>query len=119
MVYVFCLILLGAIGFQFALIFGAPWGRLTQGGQIDGALPRAGRIAAAVSVIILGAIALAVLSTEGYWPHWPRWTIWPATGMIGITTVLNWITPSVAERRLWAPVMTLALILIVAITWSA
>ena len=48
--------------FQIALILGAPWGRLTQGGQHEGALPVLGQIGAAVSMVALGAISLCVLS---------------------------------------------------------
>jgi len=109
--------ILGVIGFQIALIFGAPWGRLTQGGQIDGALPLSGRIIAGVSLIILAAIASAMLSSEGHWPHWPNWTAWAAVGVIFISTVLNWITPSVPERKLWGPIMTVILCLSLAILW--
>ena len=32
----FCVCILSTIGFQIALLLGAPWGRLTQGGQVDG-----------------------------------------------------------------------------------
>ncbi|PUB17329.1 hypothetical protein [Yoonia sediminilitoris] len=117
MVYFVCVVILGVIGFQVALIVGAPWGRLTQGGQVDGALPLSGRIIAALSIAILAAIALALLSADGYWPYWPRWTAWPAVAVIFVSTVLNWITPSVAERKLWGPIMTVILCLTIAIVW--
>ncbi len=117
-VYLFCLMILGVIGFQVALILGAPWGRLTQGGQVDGALPPSGRIIAALSIVILAAIAFAILSTDGYRPNWPRWTAWPAVSVIALSTVLNWITPSTAERKLWGPIMTVMLILAIVIVWS-
>lgn len=117
MLHLFCVMILGVIGFQVALILGAPWGRLTQGGQVDGALPLAGRIIAVMSIAILAAIALAFLSFEGYWPNWPRWTVWAAMTVILLSTVLNWITPSVAERKLWGPIMTLMLCLALAMVW--
>ncbi|WP_238928717.1 hypothetical protein [Alexandriicola marinus] len=117
MAYLFSLMILGVIGFQVALIFGAPWGRLTQGGQVDGPLPLSGRIVAALSIVILAATALAILSADGSWPNWPRWTAWPALGVMVVSTVLNWITPSAAERKLWAPVMTVLLALALAILW--
>lgn len=115
MVFLFCTMITVVIGFQVALILGAPWGRLTQGGQVDGALPLPGRIIAALSIPILGAMALAILSADGYWPNWPRWTAWAALAVIFVSTVLNWITPSAAERRLWGSVMTVILMLAVAI----
>ena len=102
--YLFCASIIGVIGFQIALIAGAPWGRITQGGQHEGALPTTGRLAAAISVVLLMAIALAILSAAGGWPGWPRWSGWAATALMGIIVVLNWVTPSSAERRLWGPI---------------
>ena len=118
MIYFFGSMILGVIGFQVALILGAPWGRLTQGGQTEGPLPLSGRIIAAVSIGILIAIPVALLSADGRWPNWPNWTAWGAVAVLSISTVLNWITPSSAERKLWGPIMTLMLILAIAIVWQ-
>jgi len=115
MAYLLCCIIVGIVGFQVALIFGAPWGRLTQGGQIEGSLPLTGRIIAAISIGILTAIALAMLSAAGHWPNWPSWTAWLATGILAVSTLLNWITPSQVERKLWGPIMTFTLILAVSV----
>ncbi len=117
MVYLFCLMILGVIGFQVALIFGAPWGRITQGGQVEGPLPPRGRIIAALSIAILAAIAMALLSADGRWPNWPRGTAWAALAVLSLSTVLNWITPSPAERKLWGPIMTVMLVLAIVIVW--
>ncbi|KNG94258.1 hypothetical protein [Pseudaestuariivita atlantica] len=108
---------LGVIGFQIALIAGAPWGRLTQGGAHDGPLPLSGRIAAGVSILIIAAQALALLSLVGFWPHWPAWTAWVAVIVQTVSCGLNWITPSPRERALWGPVTStmLALALVVLI----
>lgn len=118
MIYFFCSMMLGVIGFQVALILGAPWGRLTQGGQTEGPLPLSGRIIAAVSIGILIAIAMALLSADGRCPNWPRWTAWGAIAVLSTSTVLNWITPSSAERKLWGPTMTIVLIFAIAIVWQ-
>lgn len=115
MVYLLCVILLGVVGFQVALILGAPWGRLTQGGQIEGALPLKGRVIAALSIVVLAAIALSMLSADGQWPNWPRWTAWVGTTMLAVSTLLNRITPSQAERKLWGPVMTMTLVFAVSV----
>ena len=104
-------ICVGVIGFQFCLIGGAPWGRITQGGQHEGPLPPSGRVIAGVSVFLLLAMALSVLSAAGIWPAWPRWTGWAAVGVQGVSTVLNWITPSAPERRLWGPITLVMLTL--------
>lgn len=109
MYYFYGAMIIGVIGFQIALILGAPWGRLTQGGQTQGPLPLAGRLMAAVSIGILIGLVLAIASADGRAPHWPAWTGWLALAMHGVMTVLNWITPSVPERKLWGPLTTLML----------
>ncbi len=101
---------LGVIGFQIALIAGAPWGRITQGGTHEGALPRRGRCMAALSVVLLAGMACAILSAAGLWPHWPSWTGWAALGVQAVSALLNWITPSPPERALWGPVTTAMLL---------
>lgn len=103
------------IGFQVALILGAPWGRITQGGQTDGSLPMSGRIVAGVSIALLLGMGLSILSAGGLWPHWPRWTVWPALAVQSLSALLNWITPSRPERKLWGPIMTGMLILAVCV----
>ena len=92
--------------FQVALILGAPLGRYTQGGQHDGALPMSGRIIAAVSIPVVLFQGLAILPASGF-PGlgWPVWTGWMALAVTGVSTVLNWITPSKPERWVWAPIM--------------
>ena len=102
--YSYCLFILGTIGFQIALIFGAPLGRLTQGGKHEGPLPIPGRVAAGASMIVLASMALAILSGGGGWPTWPSWTGWAAVSLQGVVMGLNWATPSAAERRLWGPI---------------
>ncbi len=111
MAYIYSTLIIGVIGFQIALILGAPWGRITQGGQVDGPLPRSGRIIAAVSILLLIGMALAVLSADGHWPNWTRWTAWAALAVQALSMVLNWITPSAAERKLWGPITTVLFLL--------
>jgi hypothetical protein len=113
---IYSMMIFGVIGFQIALILGAPWGRLTQGGRIEGPLPWSGRLAAAASIVLLIGMALAVLSADGRWPHWPFWTGWMAVAVNAASMVLNWITPSARERALLGPIMTVMLGLAVAVT---
>jgi len=115
---IYCALIAGVAGFQVALILGAPWGRLTQGGQIEGPLPRSGRLAAAASIVVLVAMALAVLSADGRWPGWPSWTGWSAVALNAVIMVLNWITPSTAERNLWGPITTVMVALALAVHWT-
>ncbi len=117
MSYIYSAMILGVIGFQIALILGAPWGRITQGGQVEGPLPPSGRMVAAVSIAILMGMALAILSADGRWPGWPAWTGWMAVAVNALSMILNWITPSAPERRLWGPIMTVMFALAVAIVW--
>ena len=104
--------------FQICLIAGAPWGRYTQGGSHAGALPVSGRVAAAVSIVILTLMAAAMLSAANLPPNWPRWTGWAAMGVQTLSTLMNWITPSKVERQLWGPVTALMLILAGVVMWG-
>lgn len=94
----------GVIVFQLCLIGGAPWGRLTQGGRYEGALPSSGRVVAGLSIPVLGCMGAGVFSAAGMPPSWPAWTAWAAMSVQALSAGLNWITPSRAEKRLWAPV---------------
>ena len=97
--------------FQFCLIFGAPWGRITQGGSHEGQLPVAGRAVAALSVFILMFMGASVTSAAGLAPYWSGWTAHVAIGIQGVSTLLNWITPSRPERLVWAPITSIMLLL--------
>ena len=96
----------GLIVFHTCLVLGAPWGDLTQGGANPGILPLSARAFAALSAVLLAGMALSIMSHAGLWPSWPRWTVWVSLTIQGVTTVLNWITPSPRERRLWGPYVT-------------
>lgn len=109
---------IGNIGFQVALMAGAPWGRVTQGGQHHGALPTPNRIAAFVSVFVLAGMALAILSAAGFWPFWPFWTAWVALAVQSLAVLLNWITPSKPERLLWGPITTAKLVVAATVVFA-
>ncbi|WGW02554.1 hypothetical protein [Tropicibacter oceani] len=96
---------LTVVFFQVALIGGAPLGAYTQGGQHKGRLPPRNRVIAALSIPVLLAQALAILSAAGF-PGlgWPRCTGWAALAMALVTMLLNQITPSRRERALWGPI---------------
>lgn len=107
----YVILVAGVIVFQVCLIAGAPWGRMTQGGRHEGALPVAGRVAAALSVILLACMGAGIASAAGTTPNWPMWTAYVALAVQALSTTLNWITPSPAERRLWGPVTAVMLAL--------
>ncbi len=98
------------IGFHLALIAGAPWGHLTQGGRNKGRLPAKARAAAALSALGLVWMALAILSAAGQGVPFPPWAGWVATLMTAVTALGNLTTPSEAERRLWGPVTVVMLV---------
>ncbi|MEL6435184.1 MAG: hypothetical protein AAFP99_00180 [Pseudomonadota bacterium] len=105
---------LAPIAMQIGLALGAPWGEYANGGKFPGRLPAPMRFAAVVQGAILVFIALAVLDRGGILAlGWSNAAFWVAMGITAITFVLNWITPSVKERRLWGPMMTVLLIAMV------
>ena len=63
--HVFTLCTLGVVAFQLALIGGAPWGSLTQGGGSPGALSASARAVAAVSATLLVGMILIVRARAG------------------------------------------------------
>ena len=103
-------LILGAVGFQIALIAGAPWGYLTQGGRHQGRLPLRNRVAAGVSIVLLLCMGAAIASTAGLVPAAPAWIGWATVGVQALSTLANWATPSPPERRLWAPINTVMLV---------
>ena len=70
--------------FHAALVLGARWGALTQGGGASGSLSTSGRIAAAVSCVISVVMANAILARIGRGPLGVR----PSR----LATVLAWFT---------------------------
>ncbi len=100
--------------FQLALAAGAPWGQVAMGGRYPGRFPTQLRIGALVQAALLSFLALIVLSRAGV--GFPvldpvsGWMVWIAVAISLLSLILNLITRSKWERRLWAPV---ALVLVV------
>lgn len=108
---IYVIVVAGVIVFQFCLIAGARWGRLTQGGRHEGALPVAGRVIALLSIPLLLFMAAGITSAAGMMPNWSNWTAYIALAVQALSTCLNWITPSRAERLLWGPITSVMLVL--------
>lgn len=104
------------IAFQLAVALGAPLGRLTQGGGVDGALPMSGRLVAVGSAVLLAVMALGLLARSGIGPlrAAPRRLVtaiaWFTAIYAGLGVLLNLASPSPAERWTWAPVTALILV---------
>lgn len=91
--------------FQFALALGAPLGHLAMGGRWPGKMPIPARISAVVQGGLMVAMARIVLGQAGVFTQvGPNWLIWLVVAITGLSTLLNNITPSAPERRLWGPV---------------
>lgn len=119
---VYSIATVGVVGFQIALALGAPWGAYAMGGAFPGRFPPRLRVAAVVQAIVLIALAVVVLAFAGLiLPALVQdapWLIWLAVAFSALAAVLNTITRSVGERRLWAPVTYVMLVcsLVVALT---
>lgn len=119
---VFAVAAIGVILFQLALALGAPWGAYAMGGTFPGRYPPALRVAALVQAVVIGGLAVVVLSAAGIvLPGLASdlpWLIWVAVAFSAIAVVLNAISRSAGERRVWVPVtlVMLASSLLVALT---
>jgi len=107
----YALIIALVVLFQLCLIFGAPWGQITQGGRYEGPLPVGGRVVATLSVPTLIFMAASIISAAGLVPNWTDWTAYAAIAVQALSTTLNWITPSQKERFLWGPITSIMLLL--------
>jgi hypothetical protein len=108
------------VAFQVALALGAPWGELAMGGRFRTFPPRL-RVAAVVQAVVLLLLAAIVLSAAGVvvpsLTEGRRWLVWVPVAISAVSLLLNLLTPSARERRIWAPVgaVMLASSLIVAL----
>ena len=93
-------------GFQIILAFGAPLGEYAFGGQNKGTLPKRFRIASAVSVFVYVAIVFHYLN------EWPgkEFTNWVLVAFNALSLLMNSVTRSAKERKLWAPIAFLLLL---------
>jgi len=111
-------LMLGIAAFQVVLVFGAPWGAYTQGGQTEGALDTSGRVFAAVSCAVLLVLAAAILARvrEGPFKSAPRRLVaalsWFTTLYAALAVVLNLATQSSSERAVFAPTAILLFVLV-------
>jgi hypothetical protein len=119
----FAVVTAGVVAFQFALALGAPWGAYAMGGKFPGRYPPAMRVAALGQAALLALVAVIVLSEAGLLvPSVSQalpWLIWIAVAFSGVSVVLNAITPSSDERRIWVPVAVVMLACSLAVALTA
>ena len=110
----FAIVAFGVIAFQVALALGAPWGAYAMGGAFPGRYPPPMRIAAIVQAVLIGLLALAVLSAAGLvLPDLIAaipWVAWVAVAVSALAVILNALSRSAGERRIWVPVAAVMLI---------
>lgn len=111
---VFAVVTAGVVVFQLALALGAPWGEYAMGGRYPGQYPRELRVAAVGQAALLAALAVFVLSAAGLiLPSMARTLpllIWAVVASSGLSLVVNAISPSAGERRIWVPVAIVLLV---------
>jgi hypothetical protein len=93
------------IMFQLALVGGAPWGALTQGGRVTGVLSPPARGIALVSAVLLGLFIVLVRARAASTTRFRR-AIWGVVAYCALGILANAATPSPVERTLWLPVVT-------------
>ncbi len=106
----YAVLALAPISVQLALVAGAPLGHLTLGGKFPGRLPPMMRPVALLQAALLMAMAFVVLSAGGVVNSAPAaLLLWPVVGLNVLSLIANTATPSLPERRLWAPILLLML----------
>jgi hypothetical protein len=94
----------GAIAFQIALAFGAPWGAYAMGGVHPGRFPPFLRATAIGQALVLLLFALIVVSRAGIGRlRVSRWHARVVVCFTAVSAILNVMTPSAGERMIWAP----------------
>jgi hypothetical protein len=108
-------ILIGVlILFQLCLTLGMPWGEASMGGKYPGKYPPKMRFVSLLNSFILSIIAIIVLvKADIVLPHLKpvsNIAIYFVVGFSAVATILNTITTSKIERKIWAPVAMVLLI---------
>ena len=90
------------IAFQLALVAGAPWGRLTQGGRVDGPLPPGARAVALFSAVLLAVFIHMVRARAASPPRFAR-AVWGVVAYCAVGIVANAITltPGTMTAVVW------------------
>ncbi len=105
---IFSLCVVCAALFQLALACGAPLGHLAMGGRYPGRFPPPLRVAALVQALVLSGFALIALTkAKLVFPQYYELAenaMWLVAGISALSLAMNLMTPSKAERQLWAPV---------------
>lgn len=82
------------------------------GGAFPGRFPTPMRVAAVVQAVVIGLMSMGVLSAAGIvLPSLAApWLAWAAVVLSAVALVLNAISRSAGERKIWVPVSLVMLI---------
>jgi hypothetical protein len=91
-----------------------PWGEASMGGKFPGKYPPKMRIVSLLNSLVLSFIALVVMvKADILLPQYKSLSnvaIYFVVGFSVVATILNTITPSKIERKIWAPVTAVLLL---------
>lgn len=104
----YAVVSLFAVAFQLGLACGRPWGEYAMGGRYPGRWSPPLRFVALLQAAIL--FSLAVLVIEHARTVRLGDAVWIPVGVSALAFVLNTITPSQKERRLWQPMSFVMLV---------
>ena len=112
--YVFAILSFVIILFQLVLTIGMPWGAASMGGKFQGKYPPRMRVVSLINIFIISFIAAIVLiKSEIIWLQFKSFAniaIYFVVVFSLVATILNTITPSKIERKIWAPVAAMLLL---------
>ena len=108
--------------FQLALALGAPWGEMAMGGKYPGRFPPKLRVGAIMQMLLLAFFGLVVLTRAGLifsdFLEVSKSAIWFVVVMCVVSAILNIITPSKKERKLWSPVTIVLAVCALIVAWN-
>jgi len=100
--------------FQLGLTLGMPWGEASMGGKYPGKYPPKMRVVSFINIFVLSIIGVIVLiKADLILPplkSFSNTAIYFVVVFSFVATILNLITPSKIERKIWAPVAIILLI---------
>lgn len=112
--YIFAILSFVIILFQLALTIGMPWGAASMGGKFPGKYPPIMRVVSLINIFITSFMAAIVLiKSEIIWLQFKSFAnvaIYFVVVFSVVATILNTITPSKIERKIWAPFAAILLL---------
>ena len=118
--YIYSFFAVLIIFWQIALIFGAPLGEYTMGGQDKGELPPKKKLLAAISILLVIFYVVSILSQANIvfqnLHNITKYTIWIVLVLNFFTLLGNTITRSKKERNIWLPITFIMFVCILVIS---